>query len=450
MKGAPLTSGSIAKHIFRIAWPISIGFFFNTMYNVVDSFYAGQLSTFALSAMAMAFPVFFIVIATGEGLARGTSVLVANSIGEKNDKQERMYSAQGLTLAVFAAVLLSIVGLLFAENLFALMGASKESLPFALDYISPIFMGTLFFLLSSMANSVLIAHGDSKTFGKVLVAGFFLNLLLNPWFMYGGFGLPALGIAGIGWATVVIQALGSSFLLSVIFRKGYLTRKDLPSFKPRLKSFGAILHQGLPASFNMMSVAIGFFIITYFLQSYGDPAVAAFGIGTRIEQIALLPAIGLNAAIISIVGQNNGAKKFHRVKEAVGKGVLYGAILIVVMSLLIYIFARPLVGVFTEDVEVIKLGADYVAIMAFIQWAYVMGFIHLGFLQAIKKPMYGFVESLFRKVIIPLLGLYWAVNIAQVGLDQYWLVVAFITVSITLITIGYAQWVLRKKITSKA
>ena len=150
-----------------------------------------------------------------------------------------------------------------------------------------------------------------------------------------------------------------------------------------------------------MSIALGFFVITYFLKFYGEVSVAAFGVGTRIEQIALLPAIGLSSAIVSIVGQNNGAGETERVRECVRLCFKYGLYLIVTASVLLFVFATPLVRLFTNDPAVIEVGTKYVRIVTFIQWSYVSGFVYIGFLQALKRPMYGFVESFTRKIILP-------------------------------------------------
>jgi Na+-driven multidrug efflux pump len=122
------------------------------------------------------------------------------------------------------------VGWFLAEPLFSLLGASGDYLRLALSYIKPLFLGAVFFLLSSMSNAILLAHGDSKTFGRVLVIGFFANLVVDPWFLYGGFGLPAMGMAGIAWATVSIQAVGGFYLLSVVIRRGYLVNGLLGGF----------------------------------------------------------------------------------------------------------------------------------------------------------------------------------------------------------------------------
>ena len=444
MASASLTTGPLNKHIRSIALPMSIGFFFNTMYNVVDSFYAGQVSTSALAALALSFPVFFIIIATSEGIARGGSALIANALGAGDKDKEADLSGQMFSLGFLCAIILTFIGLNTAEPLFRVLGATGDYLETAKGYIFPLFWGALFFLLSSMSNSILLAHGDSKTFGKVLVAGFFLNLILDPWFLYGGFGLPALGVPGIAWATVVIQALGGLFLFSTVIRRGYIQFDLFEHLVPKFRIYREILRQGVPTSFSMMSIALGFFVTTYFLKYYGEVSVAAFGVGTRIEQMALLPAIGLGSAIVSIVGQNNGAGLTDRVQETMNLCVKYGVYLIAIASVLMYVFARPLVDLFTDDPEVIDVGTTYTRIMALIQWAYVMTFTHTGFLQAVKRPMYGFIESVIRKIILPIGIFYLVVRVYEVGLVGFWFTMAVINVVMTIVTIVWAQMVLRR------
>ena len=164
---------------------MSIGFLFNTMYNVVDSFYAGRVSTSALAALALSFPVFFIIIAIAEGIARGSSALIANAIGAKDEEKEQRLSRQVFSLGLICALSLTMIGLSAAPSLFRILGAEGEYFDLALGYVSPLFIGAIFFLISSMSNAILLAHGDSRTFGKVLIASFLLNLVFDPWFLYG-------------------------------------------------------------------------------------------------------------------------------------------------------------------------------------------------------------------------------------------------------------------------
>ena len=151
---------------------MSVGFFFNTMYNVVDSFYAGQISTQALASMALSFPVFFVIIALSQGIARGSSALIANAIGAGDTTSEKGYSGQVFSLALLFSIAITLTGLGSASPLFRVLGADGTYLELANAYVRPLFWGAGFFLLSSMSNAILLAQGDSKTFGTVLVGVF--------------------------------------------------------------------------------------------------------------------------------------------------------------------------------------------------------------------------------------------------------------------------------------
>ena len=444
MNNKLLTSGSITKHVRDLALPSSIGLFFQTMYNVIDSFYAGQISTTALAAMGLSFPVFLLIIATSGGLSRGASALIANAIGSREEDKQRRYIAQSLSMGLVVSLALTVTGILAARPLFQLLGATGEYLTIALSYMNPIFLGSIFFLISNLSNAILIASGDSKTFSKVLVVGFFLNLILDPWFLYGGFGLPAMGIAGIAWATVVIQIAGSTFMLATVLRRGLLKLKPWQDLLPDLRVYWEIAQQALPATFNIMSVALGFFVITYFLKFYGEPTVAAFGVTTRVEQIGLLPTFGLYAAIMALVGQNNGARNFERIRETMRVCNRLGLAIVTMTSLLIFVFASHLMRIFTSDIEVIDIGVGYIRIMALIQWSYVMTSTRLAMMQAIKRPLYGFFESVLRKVLLPLPLLWLFVLKFEFDVEWVWYSVAAANVLMTLITLVVAQSMLKR------
>jgi len=426
--------------------PASIGLFFQTMYNVVDSFYAGQISTTALAALGLSFPVFLLIIASSSGTSRGTSALIANAIGSDDQKSQRTYIAQSLSMGFLLSIAMTILGLALAGPLFQLMGAGGEYLETSLSYIRPIFMGATFQIMSSLCNGILVAHGDSKTFSRVLIVGFFLNLALDPWFVYGGAGLPAMGITGIALATVLIQMCGFIYMFGAVMRRGLLSGSDWKRFIPNLRIYAKIAKQALPASFNIMSVALGFFVTTYFLKTFGESTVAAYAVTTRIEQIVLLPSFGLYAAIIALVGQNNGAKKFDRINETMHVCNRFGLILTITSSALMFLFAAPLMRIFSDDPEVIGIGVTCLRIFAFVQWSYVMTSTHIAMLQAIKRPMYGFFESITRKIILPMPLLWLFIAHWEKGLLWIWYTSATTTVLMTVITVLYARSVLNKQL----
>ena len=428
-----------------MAVPASIGLFFQTMYNVVDSFYAGQISTTALAALGLSFPVFLLIIASSSGTSRGTSALIANAIGSEDEGAQKRYIAQSISLGFILSIVMTVLGLLLASPLFQLMGADGDYLATSLSYIYPIFMGAGFLIMSSLSNGILVAHGDSKTYSRVLITGFFFNLALDPWFVYGGWGLPAMGITGIALATVLIQGFGFLYMFGSVIRRGLLDVSDWHKFIPDLRVYGEIAKQALPASFNIMSVALGFFVTTYFLKTFGESTVAAYAVTTRIEQIVLLPSFGLYAAIMALVGQNNGAGKIERISETMRVCNRYGLILTVTSSSLMFFFADPLMKIFTDDPEVIGIGVTCLRIFAFVQWAYVMTSTHIAMLQAIKRPMYGFFESVTRKIILPMPLLWLFIAQWDKGLLWIWYTSASTTILMTVITVLYARSVLKKR-----
>ena len=444
MKSKDLTTGSIPLHIRDLALPASIGLFFQTMYNVVDTFYAGQVSENALAGVGLSFPVFLLVIAASSGLSRGASGLISNAIGAKATDDQKRYTSQSLSLGLFLAAVLTVVGLLIAEPIFRFLGADGEYLRLAKAYIFPIFLGTVFFIVGGVSNAILTSSGDTKTYGGVLVVGFFLNLIFDPWFMKGGFGLTAMGVAGIAWATVLIQFIGSAYLFTAIVRRGLLQVDDLRSMAPDLKTWREIAAQALPATFNIMSIAIGFFAINWFLNHYGVAAVAAYTATTRIEQIALMPTFGLYAAIMAMVGQNNGAGKISRVRETMRHCNTFGVTVNLVMASLMFIFSRHLMDIFTDDPEVIEYGVICLSVMAPIHWSYIMTATHIAMLQALKRPTYGFYEAITRKIILPLPILWVIVVVWNLDIVWIWYCNAAVNILMTSVTIFYARKVLGK------
>lgn len=415
------------------------------MYNVVDSYYAGQISTTALAALGLSFPVFLLIIASSSGTSRGTSALIANAIGSDDAHAQQKYITQSISLGLLLSVVMTILGLSLASPLFQLMGADGDYLATSLSYIRPIFMGTVFMIMSSLSNGILVAHGDSRTYSRVLITGFFFNLALDPWFIYGGWGLPAMGITGIALATVLIQACGCVYMFGAVIRRAFLDVSDWRKFIPDLRVYGEIAQQALPASFNVMSVALGFFVTTYFLKTFGESTVAAYAVTTRIEQIVLLPSFGLYAAIMALVGQNNGAGNIDRINETMNVCNRVGLILTITSSALMFLMAAPLMKIFSDDPEVIGIGVTCLRIFAFVQWSYVMTSTHIAMLQAIKRPMYGFFESVTRKIILPMPLLWLFIAYWEKGLLWIWYTSATTTILMTLITVAYARAVLRNQ-----
>ncbi len=443
-KNRDLTKGSITNHIKAIAIPASIGFFFQTMYNVVDTIFAGFISTQAQAALALSFPIFFIIIAMGSGVGTATSVLIANALGEK--KLPGLYAVQCFSFAIIISLVVTIIGLLSAPFLFTFLGATDEYLGMSLAYMNIVLFGTIFFILKMTLAQSLTAQGDSYSFRNILIIGFFLNIILNPILLFGFWIIPALGLQGIALSTVIIQALGVVYLTFKLKQTKLLIRRTAKDLKPKFQFYKEISYQAFPASLNMMTVALGIFIITYFISQFGESAVAAYGIATRIEQILLLPAIGLNFAIISLTGQNNGAKKFERVKETYYKTLKYGLVLMTGAALLLFFLSPFLMRIFTQDQAVIDIAVPYLKIAAFITWAYTILFQTVSLLQGLKRPMFALWIGLFRQIIAPIIIFWLFISVFDFGIFGIWWGVFVVTWIAAFITLMYGYKVFHQKV----
>ncbi|MFH0946013.1 MAG: MATE family efflux transporter [Planctomycetota bacterium] len=442
--GGDLTTAPIPTLIRRLAIPASAGFFFNTLYNAVDTFWAAKLSTDALAALALSFPIFFLMVAMGMGFSTGATALMGNALGAGRRREAARIGSQGLVLSLFVAAFVMAVGYATVPSLFRLLGASEEYLQICLDYMFVILAGTPIVLQVYMANSVLNSQGDMRSYSIYLLCATLANIGLDPWFMYGGFGLPAMGVKGIATATVLVQVFGLLFMVRRARATGLLSREEGADFRPDRRVLRAIAAQGIPSSLNMMTVALGIFVITYFLSSFGQHAVAAYGVAARVEQFVLLPTIGFNTAVLTLVAQNGGAGRFDRVRQTLRRSLLYGAMVMACGSLLLYFGAESLMTLFTQDAGVVAVGAHYLRIAAFIEFAYVILFVNTSALQGLKKPALALWIGLFRQLAAPITFYWLATRVLDFGLDGIWAGLFSITWSAAALAAFVALRVLRR------
>lgn len=439
-----LTSAPIPELVRRLAIPAGTGFFFNTMFNVVDTWYGGQLSTTSLAAMSLCFPVFFIILAIGSGVSSSATTLIGNALGRKQNQEARTYILQSLSFTLIHALLLSAAGLGLSPAIFMLMGAHGEYLVQALSYMNVIFIGCPFFLFNFVMNAILNAHGNTLAYRNFLICGFLLNLILDPWFMYGGLGLPAFGLAGVALATILIQCLGNFYLFSCLSKTGLISSFRLNELIPRLKPFRELFRQGYPSAMNMMTVSIGIFIITWYVGRFGQQAVAAYGIGTRIEQIALLPVMGLNISTLALTAQNFGAGRIGRIRETLRFSLFYGSLIALSGTLASLLFSSELMGFFTPDAAVASIGSAFLSIEAFVFPAYVLLYVSISAMQGIKLPGFGLLIGLYRQIAGPVLVFHLLAVVLGLGLAGIWWGILTVTWSAALIVVVYVSRTLAK------
>jgi putative MATE family efflux protein len=431
-----LTADPITQLTWRIALPASVGMFFNTMFNFVDTYCAGLLGTDALAALSLSFPVFFLLLAIGSGLSQGTTALIANALGAKNPAQARQIFAQSLGFTFFAGLAVSGVGMWVSPALFRHLGAEGNYLQIAVSYIQTLLAGGVFFLLTMTLSSALNAQGETRVYRNFLIGGCLANLLLNPVLMWGWLGLRPMGVAGIALATVLVQFCGLLWLAHRV--RSLELFRDLPValFRPHYPTLRLVLFQSVPAALNMMTVALGIFVISWFVKHFGKEAIAASGIATRIEQVVLMPAIGLSTAILSIVGQNHGAGLPHRVREAWLTNIKYGAGLMFGGGVVLWGLRAPAMSLFTADPAVIAHGIHYLGFASATLAAYPILFVTVFMMQGLKRPAYGLWIGVYRQIAAPILVFYTLAFGFGMGLAGVWWGILCVTWSAAL----FALW----------
>jgi putative MATE family efflux protein len=373
------------------------------------------------------------ILAVGMGIGTGTTALISYALGKRDEEEARLFARQAIMFGFIISIALAIIGYLMVPYLFRMMNAKGEYLQMALQYMNVILFCTVAFLLNGILNGILSSRGDTKTFRNFLIAGSILNLGLDPLFIYGAFGIPGMGISGIALATVIIQFIGTLYMGYRVRRTELFAQIEPRLFFPRKTYFVEIARQGFPASVNMMTIAIGIFIITYFISRFGGDSVAAYGIATRIEQIALLPTIGLNISTLTIIAQNFGANSFDRVYEAFRKNLKYGLIIMTFGMAWVFLLSEQLTGLFTSDKNVIAIGSEYLMIATIIFNSYVILNISTSALQGMKKPMFAIWIGIYRQLFMPAILFWVLIDYAGFGLTSIWWGIAAINWSAAII-----------------
>ena len=440
-----LLKENIPVLVRKLAIPASVGTLFQTLYNIVDTFYSGLISPEALSALSKSFPIYFIIVATSIGVTVGGTSLIGNSIGEKNEKKASYYFTHIIIYGLLISVFITFIGLYFSEKVFNLMGSTQEITNLGLQYTNIMFYGSFLFFLVVSLNSLLHAEGDTKTYRNVLILSFLLNIILNPILIFGFLFIPAMGMMGIGLSTIIAQLIAFLIILFKVLQNPRVKKITIEYFNVKFIFLKNIFFQSMPISIAICGYAVAAtFIFTYVGQT-SELAVAGYGAATRIEQVVLLPILGINTAIISIIAQNFGANNFDRVKETYFVSIKYGLILMVFSGILVYLTADIVPRFFSSNEVVLEYGRRYLKIAAFILPAYPIFFLSNGFFMGLKKSNYAMVNNMMRNVLVPICVFYLAKYLSADFDTFFWLWFVFQwTLSILLFT--YVSYYIKKKL----
>ncbi len=393
-----LTKGAISGHFRTLAIPGAVGMLFGTLYNIVDIFFAGLLSTSAQAGLALGFQAFFIAVSVGVGLGAAMSALVGNALGAGDNRTARRLVAQGMTYGLVASCVLTLAGLWFGPMLIRLVSEPGGYRDAGLRYFYWLLLAMPGFLLAHGCNGILQAHGDAVSMQRALIVAFVANIVLNPLLIYGIPGvIPGIGFDGLALSTVISQTGVMIFLIRQVLRRRRMRKLRVGHFKPRLKRFAEISVQVLPTAVSFSVMLLSVFVIQFSLKLFGEHAIAGYAIAIRLEQVMLLPILGVTGALLPIASQNFGARDSQRVRAALFYCWRVGFLMSLVAIPILWIGGPLLLRLFTDDPEVLRVGVSYLRIDSLILPFYMMLFSINSLLQAFKKPIWTVWISLYRQ-----------------------------------------------------
>ena len=439
-----ILSGNMMRAILSLAIPVVINSFLQTMYNLTDTYWLGTLGTAELAAINLVTPVQNMVVNFGSGLTVAGSVLIAQYLGAFQDEEARSMANQIFLAAMMFAGVCAIAINLATPGIVTWLGADGDTWKYARSYLQLVILDMPFLYTVNIYAAIHQAQGD--TFRPMLLnfLGITVNLVLDPLFMVGF----KWGVAGAALATIAAKAVPAVIAFILLHNRLELIFLQLRKTRFQKEKLMSILKVGLPTAIGGSTMQLGFLLMSKSVFKYGTQAMAAYGIGNKVNGLISLPSNGIGSAVATIVGQNMGAKQPERAKE----GYLLSMRMIIVflfaggMILSRKPISTAIVSIFSDDREVITMAADFLSIMAF--WVFTNGVYNstMGLFQGSGHTEVTMAVDVTRLWVFRFATLYVCENIFRMGVRSIWYsVVVSNGISAVILFLVYLTGYWRKK-----
>ena len=399
MNNSNLTEGPISGHLRRIAVPYAVGMAFVILFGLVDTYFAGLLSTDALAALAISFPIFFILTAIGMGINAAVTALIGNALGAGDSDYAKRLSTQGVSYSLAVSIILAVIGFLVVEPLARVISSETAVLSLTVEYLNILIFSLPAFLVFACANGILLAQGNAVIVMRAHIGNLVANIILTPLMMFGIPGtIEGLGFPGIALSTLVSQTFVMLYVMRAAVKSDVWTNGGVAIYRPNADDYRDITAQALPAGIALAIVLFSGYIVQIFLRDFGTHMIAAFGVAIRIEQLVLLPGVALAYSLRPVISQNFGAGKYDRVREAAIWCFKQGALLMAGAAVVLAVSSRVTIGWFADDPEVVNAGVQILVILAAL-----MPFVFLvlavnSVLQGLKRPVWVLIIILYERL----------------------------------------------------
>lgn len=399
-KGPDLTSGKVSKTILAMTLPMMVGMIGIVIFNLVDTFFIGKLSTTALAAMSFTLPVVMLQGAISMGLGVGVAAVVSKAIGQKDHSRVKRLTTDALILSVLLVVTTIIIGLLTIDPLFSFLGANSEQLVLIKEYMTIWYIGVPFVVIPMVGNNAIRATGNTTIPSVIMLVAVFVNIILDPILIFGYGPFPRMELAGAALATLIARMTTLTISLLFLHFKFQMLSFRIPTFKELVISWKEILYVSVPAALTQVLLPLSMGFLTRLVSEYGENAVAAVGVANRIEMFALSPIMALGAVIIPFTGQNLGAKK----RDRITKGLTYSSKLSFYLGLFLIVlftfFSTGIAKVFNPNMEVVTYTSLYLMIVSLGYAFQSMNRLSSSTFSALNLPLHAAGVNFLRLILL--------------------------------------------------
>jgi putative MATE family efflux protein len=366
-KGVDMTTGAIAPKVLALAWPLVLGNLLQTVYNIADIFWVGQIATNSSEAVAgvsLMFPLSWMFVSTAMGLTAATIALVSQHVGADNQRRADNVVAQTILLALGVSAVLAVLGFALRHELLSWMGAEDIVFEQALDYIEVIFLALPFTFLFFAFRSSLQGAGDTKTAMWLVFISAGMNVIIDPFFILGWGPLPAMGTRGAGWATLISRAFATAAGIAILLRGGFGVKLYVRDLVPDIEILRNLLEVGYPATLDGWARSFAAVTMAAFVTPFGTAAIAAYGIGVRLMSVSWSVAGAVGQAAATGVGQNLGAETPDRAKSVTWVATAGTMAFLFVAGGICVLVPDFLIGVFDDSADTVAEGRRFLYIIA--------------------------------------------------------------------------------------
>ena len=438
-KGVDLTEGPVGRHLVNLGAFLAFGVIAVMVTNLADVYFVSHLGPQPLAALSFTFPIVLTVGGISLGLGNGVVAVIARAVGQGDHDAMRVLGTDSLLLGVSIVVILSAIGYATIDPLFTFLGADRSVLPLIKQYMHIWYLGTAFQIIPQVGQNVIRAHGDTRTPSMIMWAMCVLNVLLDPLLIFGWGPVPACGLEGVAIANIVARMLSLSGVLAVLhFRLHALA--PISFSRARLKaSWGRLLQIGLPATATQMVTPVSSAILTKVVALSGSLAVAAYGVGYRLEMVSAVYLWAVGGGLPPFVGQNAGAGRMDRVRQSIGLAVKFCLIAGFAIIAIALLAANQIVDPFTKDADVKALAVYYLRVMSL---SYPLaGLVLIGSqaMNALMRPLPAAAVSIARTLGV-------SVPLALLGQRLGQIHGVFVGISLAAAVCGAMAWVLTYRV----